>query len=526
MTDDARGTRTVMVATAISRVLGFVRIAVVGAIFGARGDADVLNLVFTIPNNLRKLLAEGALSSAFVPVITGAARGDATHQRPRALVRSLLGLQLIVLTPVIAAGVIFAGPTVAVLFSFSETAQMDLAVHLFRVLLPYALFMSLAAVAMGALNAYRAFAVPAVVPLWFSISVIGTTIAFHRQLGVFAMAAGVLIGGVGQFIFQLPALRRVGLLGWPTLDTANPDLRRVLRRWGPVLATSSVFAISQQVASLFASGLAPGSGSALTNAIVFWQLPFGIFGASITTVLFTGMSEAVARNDYDALGRIVERGIGALALIMVPAGVGLAILGPEIVGFALQRGAFDATATALTARVLAGYGIGLFSVSAFTFSQRLFYALSDVRTPLAIAIVVVTIDITLSLILKESVLGVVGLAVANSIAFTVGLALIVRATRRRIGAFSPAALRLPLGRAVLSTAFAATAAVATRQLLAALGVYAAWNGGANATGVAILASSATAAALGLSLGYRVTGTRLRDVLRYRSLQDDTVTDDA
>jgi len=415
-----------MASTSASRLLGFVRIAVIGAVFGASGHADVLNLVFNIPNNLRKLLAEGALSSAFIPVLSQEIVQNPDGPKPRELVRNILALQFVILVPLLALSVVFADPVINTILDFPEIERQKLAADLFRYLIHYLLLISVSAVLVGTLNSHNRFFVPAVTPLFFSIAVIVSILTLHHRLGVFSMAVGVLIGGVLQVSFQTPLFMRLGYDFRLSFQFDDPQFRRIVRRWLPVVATASIFTVNQQVALFFASGLEDGSGSAMTNALTFWQLPFGIFSASITTVLFPRMSREYAQRDIDALRRSVEYGLRYLFALLVPAAVVLGLLGREIIAVALQRGAFEVQYTELAARVLGGYSIGLFSVGAFTFLQRFFYACGDYKTPVRVAIITLVVDVALSLWLKETPLRVVGLSIANSTAFTLGGLLLFR----------------------------------------------------------------------------------------------------
>lgn len=455
----------VMVSTLASRLLGFLRIAVIGALFGASGEADVLNLVFNIPNNLRKLLAEGALSSAFLPVLTRSHSEDPQGNASRRLVRQLIGFQIVVLVPLLLLATIFARPVVQTILAFPEVERQILAAQLFRWLIHYVLIISIAAVLMGTLNSHHRFVIPAVAPLLFSVGVIGSIVLLHRYLGIFSMVAGVLIGGLGQLVIQIPGVVRSGYTLAPLFSFNDRRFRIILRQWVPVLSTASIFAIDQQVALFFASGLRDGSGSALTNALVFWQLPFGIFGASITTVLFPLMSRQHGNRDVDGLRHSVQSGLRALALLLIPAAGALFVLGEPMIAVALQRGAFTPENTALAARVLRGYSVGLFSVGSFTFLQRYFYATEDYRTPLAVAVVTMTIDVVLSYVLKETALEVAGLAVANSLAFSAGLAVVLVILARRLGARSITLAGPAVVRAVAASAGAVVAVYGVRALI-------------------------------------------------------------
>jgi putative peptidoglycan lipid II flippase len=182
-----------------------------------------------------------------------------------------------------------------------------------------------------------------------------------------------------------------------------------------VLATSSIYTITETVAFRFSSGLAPGSASAMSNALVFWQLPFGIFSASITTVLFPRMSRQASRNDTEGLRESIQYGLRFLFVLLAPSAVFMIIFGKEIISVAIQRGMFTPENTLLTASVLAAYSYGLFSVGAFNFLQRFFYSCNDFRTPFRIAVLVCVLDIALSVLLKDTALSVSGLALANTI---------------------------------------------------------------------------------------------------------------
>lgn len=503
----------VMGSTFLSRLLGFIRIALIGAIFGASGNADVLNLVFNIPNNLRKLLAEGALSSAFLPVLTRCHVEDPTGERSRRIVRQLIGFQFFLLVPLLVLASIFAQPIVNTILAFPEPERQLLAARLFRFMIHYVLLLSVAAVFMGTLNSHQRFLVPALAPLLFSVAVIGSVLLLHRRMGVFSMAVGVLLGGLGQMVIQIPPILRRGYTPAPLFRFRDPDFRRILRQWLPVLSTSSIFAVNQQISLFFASGLADGSGSALTNALVFWQLPFGIFSVSIVTVLFPLMSRQAAEGDFTGFARSAGAGLRALALLLIPAGMGLALLGRPVIAVALQRGAFTVEATALAANVLRGYSIGLFSVGAFTFLQRIYYALDNYRTPLKIALITMVIDVGLSLWLKETRLGVVGLSIANSTAFTTGLILFLLVLNRKVKEFRVARLANAVLRGILASLSAAAVLFGIRAILARAGLAAWWTAGSGVVPLLLLLVEAVPPALTVVLVYRLMGIDVRRLVR-------------
>jgi len=496
----------VMVCTMLSRVLGFLRIAVIGAIFGASGTADVWNAVFTIPNNLRKLMAEGALSSAFIPALSASLVNDARGEEARGLTRRIITLQLVILVPLVLGSILLARPIMHALLSFPQAEKMALSVELFRWVFPYLILISVSAVIMGVLNSHNVFVLPALTPILFSVCVIAATLLLYRQMGIFSMVVGVLVGGAAQILFQLPAFLRRGYDLRLSFGFRYQAFVKVLRAWGPVLASASIFALTEQIAVLFASGLRDGSTSALSYALVFFQLPFGIFSISIVTVLFPRMSRQAARGDRAGLVDSVSYGLRFIMVLLVPAAVLYILMGREIIGLAMERYNFTFEDTLRTARVLRAYSYGLFSLGGFTFLQRFFYSSGDYRTPLLGAGIVSALDIALSLWLKETPLRVSGLAVANSIAFTVGLLFLGWRARATLGSLN--------GRMLLRTAVRAAASMVPFALL--LWGYLRltrpwWTSGSSVTNLLLLA-------LGLVLGVAVV-VGMYWVLKVEMLRD-------
>jgi len=427
-------TLVVMLSTFVSRLLGFIRIAVISAVFGASGNADVINLTFAIPNNLRKLLAEGALSSAFIPVLSESIVSYGTHDnRTKLMVRSIVTFQMIILIPLSILSIVFAKPLIEhVLTQFHDPHQILLSVSLLRFFINYLIFISISAVMIAVLNSSGHFFIPAVTPILFSLSVITSILILYKYIGIYSMAVGVLCGGLFQIIFQYPLFSKLGFDLKPSVNFNDVQFHKILKNWIPVLATSSIFTINQQIAFLFASGLEAGSTSALTNALVFWQLPFGIFSASITTVLFPKMSRQVTVGDRAGLRESISTGLKMLFSLLIPSAFVLALFGKLIIASALQRGLFTVDNSSMTAMVLSGYALGLFSVGGFNFLLRFYYASKNFKTPFVIAAIVCSVDILLSIYLKGTRLSVTGLAVANSIAFTLGFIILYVRIRKKM----------------------------------------------------------------------------------------------
>ncbi len=432
----AKSTVIVMMCTLISRILGFVRIAVISAVFGAGGKADVINLTFSIPNNLRKLSAEGALSSAFIPVLSKSIAKTGAKDEPVKIVRNLIAFQLLLLIPLCLICIIFSEPLIRIVLSeFTSPWQLEMSSDLFKWFINYLLFISISAVIMGALNSSGHFLIPAVTPILFSVCVISSILFLHQSLGVFSMAVGVLAGGTAQILFQVPVFRKYGFDLKPEFSFRNEHFKTIIKQWLPVLATSSILTITQTIAFRFASGLAEGSTSALTYAIVYWQFPYGIFSASISTVLFPRMARQIGLNDTGGLRDTIQYGIRYLAVLLVPSAIFLSLFGHEIISVTIQRGQFTAENTNMTANVLSAYSLGLFSTGAYNFLQRYYYSAGNYRIPFIVTFFVAVLDIVLSVWLKQTFLGVSGLAIANTAAFTAGLIFLLLLVRKELGFF-------------------------------------------------------------------------------------------
>jgi putative peptidoglycan lipid II flippase len=288
-------------------------------------------------------------------------------------------------------------------------------------------------------------------PLLFSLAIILSMLLLGKKMGVTSMGVGVLVGGVVQLAFQIPALRRMGYGLSLDFGFSNPRFLQTVRLWIPYLASASIFTINQFLANYFASGLEDGSVSALVNAIMFLQIPIGIFTASVTTVVFPKMSRLAALKDREGLRDSVIYGVEFLTFLLVPSTVLLCLLGKEIISVTLQRMSFNAANTLMASKALTGYAVGLLSMGLYNFLQRFFYSLKEFRTPIASAAVVAVVDVGFSLWLKETGLRVTGLAVANSIAFTAGLAYLGISARARLSKIGGGRLLAAFGKAAAAS---------------------------------------------------------------------------
>ncbi len=266
-----------------------------------------------------------------------------------------------------------------------------------------------------------------------------------------AQGVGVLVGGILQLACQIPALRRLGYRFLPSFRFSNPDFRRTAGLWLPYLAAASIVAINQYIATIFATGLDKGSATAISTAIMFLQIPLGIFTASLTTVLFPRMSRQTADKDAEGLRHSMAYGTQFLIVLLVPATVLLCLFGKEIIAATVQRGKFTTDGTLLSSRVLTGYACGLLSMGLYTFFQKLFNSYRSFVIPVVSAAGIAAVDICFSLVLKETPLRVAGLAWANSIAFTGGMIFLAVLVRRRVGPIGSRALVVTCLKAVVGS---------------------------------------------------------------------------
>ena len=387
---------TVSLLTLASRVTGLVREQIIAATFGASAATDAFNVAFRIPNLFRRLFAEGAFSQAFVPLLaaTRARDGDAaTH----ALIDAVATVLAWALIATCVLGVAAAPALVWAIGSGLE--QFDTAVGLTRWMFPYIGFMSMVALAAGVLNTWRHFAVPAVTPVLLNLSVIGAAWLGGPRLAaagidpIYALAGGVVLGGVLQLAVQIPALARVGCLPRIGLVPAaiaraarHPGVAQVLRQMAPALLGVSVAQISLLINTQIASHVAVGAVSWLTYADRLMEFPTGLLGVALGVVLLPQLSAAQARQDAAAYSGMLDWGLRLVLLLTLPCALALLLFPQALVSVLYHRGAFGAQDVAMTVNALRGYGVGLLGIVAIKVLAPAFYARQDTRTPVKIAL--------------------------------------------------------------------------------------------------------------------------------------------
>jgi putative peptidoglycan lipid II flippase len=429
-------------ATLASRVLGFGRDMLVALVFGAGPVTDAFFVAFRIPNILRRLLAEGALSTAAIPVFTEYAVNRPREELVRML-RAVLAAALLVLGIVTVLGVAGAPWLLTVIApGFAEdVGQRGLAVQLTRVMFPYLLLVGLAAFAMGVLNSQGRFFVAALGPAISNVGMIVTVLALARHVDppILSLATGVLVGGVGQLLVQLPSLRAVGLLVGPSSDLRHPALGRVAHLLLPAVFGLAAVQVMVFVNTLLASLLPTGSISFLYYADRVMEFPLGIFGVALASASLPAMSRQAAQGDVRGVASTVNFALRLATYISLPSTVGLVVLSAPITRLLFERGRFNAADTAATAVALVWYAVGLVGFAGARITAQSFYAVAEPGTAVKLGVVSIVANLLAAVVLMGP-MGHAGLAAASSFGAYVNLGGLLWAARRRFGPIGGRAL--------------------------------------------------------------------------------------
>ena len=438
---------TVSLLTLVSRITGLVREQLIAASFGASAATDAFNVAFRIPNLFRRLFAEGAFSQAFVPLLaaTRARDGDAaTHELINAVATVLAWALLLTC----ALGV--AAAPMLVWMMGSGLTQFDEAVLMTRWMFPYIGFMSLVALSAGILNTWKRFAVPAVTPVLLNLSVIAAAwwgAPWFKSIGVapvYALAGGVMLGGVLQLLAQAPALAAAGCL--PRLALApgaiarawrHPGVRTMLRQMAPALLGVSVAQISLLINTQIATHVAVGAVSWLTYADRLMEFPTALLGVALGVVLLPQLTAAQARQEHASYSDMLDWGLRLVLLLALPCSLALLLLPQALVAVLYHYGAFTSADVAATVVALRGYGVGLLALVAIKVLAPAFYARQDIRTPVKIAVGVLVATQLMNVVLVP-MLGHAGLALSIGLGAWCNAVLLLAGLMRQ-GVYKPQA---------------------------------------------------------------------------------------
>lgn len=418
--------------TMLSRVLGFVRDTIVARTFGAGMATDAFFVAFKLPNLLRRIFAEGAFSQAFVPILAEykAQQGEEATRTFLAYVSGLLTLVLAVVTVL---GMLAAPLVIWVTApGFADTPEkFALTSNLLRVTFPYILLISLASLAGAVLNTWNRFSVPAFVPTLLNISMIIFALFLTPYFNppIMALAWAALAGGLAQFLYQLPHLKRIGMLVLPRLNLRDTGVWRVLRQMGPAILGVSVSQISLIINTIFASFLVAGSVSWMYYADRLMELPSGVLGVALGTILLPALSRTYAKADRQEYSRLLDWGLRLCFLLVMPCSAALALLSEPLTVSLFQYGRFDAHDALMTQRALVAYAVGLLGIILVKVLAPGFYAQQNIKTPVKIALFTLAVTQVLNLILIGP-LQHVGLALAIGLAACLNAGLLFWQLRR------------------------------------------------------------------------------------------------
>jgi putative peptidoglycan lipid II flippase len=456
---NTRAAGVVGLAVLCSRVLGLIREQVFAALFGGGRIMDAFTIAFRIPNLLRDLFAEGALSTAFVTVFskTVVLKDDAAAWQLANKVATLAAITLSVITLL---GIAFAPQLVALLAPGFTGDKAALTVTLTRIMFPFILLVSLAALVMGMLNAKNVFGVPAMASSFFNLGSIAGGVLLGLWLdphfgprAILGLAVGTLLGGALQLGVQLPALRRQGYRYRADLGWRDPGVGAILRLMGPSVVAASSTQVNVLVNSVFASQLGDGPTYWLNIAFRLMQLPLGVFGVALGTVALPLLSRLAASDNMPAFRSELARGMRLAFLLTIPASVGLIVLAEPIMSVLYQHGRFDAHATLEAAGALRFYALGLCGYAALKVLVNAFYALERRKTPMVVSFIAVGVNLLLNWIFTVQLRwGHRGLAFSTACVATSNFLILYLLMRTHLGALESRAMGLLLAKLALACA--------------------------------------------------------------------------
>ena len=440
-----KGTSRVMLAIGASRILGLVREVLLNTVLGAGKELDALIAAFRIPNLLRDLFAEGALSTAFVTTFSQklAKEGQAAAYRLANNVNTLL---FIVLTAIVGVGILeadflvhFFNPGFA-----GVPGKAELTIELTRILFPFILFLSLAAVYMGLLNSLHHFGLPAFASAVFNFVSIGIGLLLAWWLdphfgpkSVYGFSIGVLIGGLAQWLVMVPRAVSLGYRARWLIDWDDPGLKQVLRLLGPASIGAAAIQINVLVNGYFASYLENGSVTCLNNAFRLIQLPIGLFGVAVATVTLPHLARHAALDEKKALHDRLLVGVRQTLFLTLPAAIGLFILAEPVIASIYQYGRFTSVDTARTALALKGYALGLVSYSCIKVVGPAFSAIDKPGIPLRVSLTGIFLNAGMNyFLIRVCNLGILGLTLSVASTATLNILQLAWASGRHIGSFA------------------------------------------------------------------------------------------
>jgi putative peptidoglycan lipid II flippase len=517
-----RATGLVGIAVLCSRVLGLLREVIFAALFGASRNMDAFLTAFRAPNMLRDLFAEGALSTAFVTTFSRRIATDGPASAWR-LASKVATLTMIFMSAVTVAGIIFAPALIQVLAPGFPAEKAALTIQLTRIMFPFILLVSLAALVMGMLNARDVFGMPAMASSFFNLgSIIGGVALCYwlepqadwrhphfGERGLVGLAISTLIGGLLQLVVQLPSLGRVGFRFRPDFNWRDPGVRTVLALMGPATIAASAVQVNVLVNSVFASKLGDGPITWLNIAFRLMQLPLGIFGVAIATVTLPLVSRSAALGNKAEFRGALAHALRLVMLLTIPSAIGLIILAEPIIAVIYQHGRFTSEATLHTAEALRFYAVGLVGYSAVKVLAPAFYALDKRNLPMLVSLFSIAINFGLNWFLTLNLgLGHRGLALSTSVVAITNFLILYVMMRQYAGRLETGEMLRTLAKLLVAGALLAGICLVARYL----GAFSAVNSTTSRRLLVLIPTIAVGAAAFFGAAYLLKVAEVRDVV--------------
>jgi putative peptidoglycan lipid II flippase len=452
----ARAAGLVMAMFVISRALGLLREMVISHQFGTGGDLDAYLAAFRLPDILFQIVAGGALASAFIPTFS-AYWAQGRQKGAWRLASAIINLVLI-LTIVLGSLAVLLAPWLVrtIIAPGFGPARQALTTDLMRLLMLTPVIFGISGVVMGILNARQHFLLPALAPIFYNLGIMAGAIFLAPTMGVQGLAAGVVVGSLGHLLIQMPGLARQGFRYSATLGLQNPGVHEIGRLMLPRVLGLAAVQVNFLVNTILASGLVAGSLAAINFAWLLMLLPQGVFAQAVATAAFPTFSTQAAKGQHAEMRSTLAATLRAVLFLALPAAVGLFVLREPLVELLFQRGAFGATSTQMVAWALAFFALGLPAHSVVEIVVRAFYAMHDTKTPVAVGMGAMVLNVILSLSFirvfeAAGWMALGGLALSNSVATIVEMVVLLIIIHRRLDGLEDRRMASSLARSGLAS---------------------------------------------------------------------------
>jgi putative peptidoglycan lipid II flippase len=423
------------ISTLASRILGLVRDILMARYFGAARTADVFYISFMIPNLFRRLVAEGALTISFIPVYTESLIHDGKDESLK-LAQKVMTVQAFFMIIIVAAGILFAPFYMYLFFGRNDPPEiLSLSINLTQIMFPYLLFVGFVAFAMGYLNSHRRFFAPAFAPVLLNVGFITGIVYFSGlfEEPVYGVAFGVILGGILQFILQIPYMIKEGFVFKISFDLSHPRIKKIFKMLTPALFGIAVYQINTIISNLLATMISEGSVSYIYYTNRLTELVLGIFIFSIGNVILPEMSRLTAIDDKISLNKLFSASVSSALFLAVPASIALIACGIPIISTIFMHGRFTYNDVVLTYYSLAAASSGIIFVAVLRITTQAFYSMKDTKTPVISATVSMIVNLAAGYILMHTPLKHAGLTLANTLSAIVQMAILMVFLNKRTG---------------------------------------------------------------------------------------------